>query len=63
MGFDPQTADKPIVDVKKDTTKVNLVMVVAVVIFLLAAAFAGVWASKKWNHQQPALSSDTSPSK
>lgn len=45
MGFDPQNAGEPIVDVHKRTTKVNLSVVVAVVLFILLGAAAVVWVS------------------
>ncbi len=34
MGFDPQTSDKPLVNVQKRTTKVNLAVVAGVLVFL-----------------------------
>ena len=39
MGFDPQTEDKPLVNVNKRTTKVNLGVVIGVLVFLVVAAF------------------------
>jgi hypothetical protein len=38
MGFDPETEDKPLVDVKKRTTKVNLAVVIGVLVFFVIAA-------------------------
>lgn len=47
MGFEPQTAGQPIVDVHKRTTKVNLSMAVGVVIFLMIGICVVVWAAKR----------------
>ncbi len=38
MGFDPQTGDKPLMEVHKKTTKVNLAVVIGVVLFFVIAA-------------------------
>ncbi len=38
MGFEPQTANQPIVNVHKRTTKVNIWMVVAVAVFMIFGA-------------------------
>jgi accessory gene regulator protein AgrB len=35
MGFEPQTAGQPLVNVRKRTTKVNLVIVISIVVFLV----------------------------
>jgi hypothetical protein len=36
MGFDPQTEDKPLVNVQRRTTKVNMAIIAGVAIFLIA---------------------------
>jgi accessory gene regulator protein AgrB len=42
MGFEPQTAGQPIVNVRKRTTKVNLIMVVGIIVFLVVGMFYAV---------------------
>ena len=43
MGFDPQTAGLPLVNVRKRTTKVNIFMAAAVLVFLVLGASAIFW--------------------
>lgn len=38
MGFDQNTPDKPLMNVRKPDTKTNLLVVVGVTLFLLVAA-------------------------
>ena len=42
MGFEPQTAGQPIVNVRKRTTKVNLIMVASIIVFLVIGMFYAV---------------------
>lgn len=37
MGFDPQTKNQPLMDVRKRTTKVNVAVVIGVAIFFIIA--------------------------
>jgi hypothetical protein len=53
MGFDPQNADTPIVNVHKRTTKVNLSVATAVVVFLLLGIGAILWISNRAEHGEP----------
>lgn len=42
MDFDPQTVGQPLVIVQRSTTKVNLVMIAAVIVFLfIGLAYVG----------------------
>ncbi len=41
MGFDPQTAGKPLVNPRRWTTKVNLVIVLGVIVFLVIGLIYG----------------------
>ena len=61
MGFEPQTADKPLIDVHKRTTKVNLVVAMGVIVFLLAGIFVIVWAVKKEARGEPVKTPVESP--
>ena len=47
MGFEPQTAGQPIVNVHKRTTKVNLSMAVGVIVFLVFGICLVVWAANR----------------
>jgi hypothetical protein len=47
MGFDPNSAGQPLVNVHKKTTQVNLWMVVGVSVFFLISALTVVWLSKR----------------
>ncbi len=47
MGFEPQTADQPLVNPHKRTTKVNLAMAIAVVVFLIIGICGVFWASRQ----------------
>jgi uncharacterized membrane protein YqjE len=47
MGFEPQTAGKPLVNVHKKTTKVNISMAIGVAIFLILGVIAVVWATQR----------------
>lgn len=53
MGFDPQNAGEPIVNVHKRTTKVNLSVVVAVILFIVLGAAAMVWVSGRSERGEP----------
>ncbi len=47
MGFDPNSAGQPIVNVHKKTTQVNLWMCVGVAVFFLICAFVIIHHSRK----------------
>ena len=53
MGFEPQTAGQPLVNVHKRTTKVNIVMAIGVVVFLLIGIAFVIWASKREERGEP----------
>lgn len=55
MGFEPQTADQPLVDVHKRTTKVNIMMAIGIGVFLLIGICVVVWASKRQAHGEPVM--------
>ena len=58
MGFEPQTADQPLVNVQKRTTKVNIAVAIGVVLFLIIGLAYSVWAYNRHGpDQQPAGSS------
>ena len=42
MGFEPQTASQPLVNTHRRTTKVNIIMAIAVVVFLLIGFFYAI---------------------
>jgi flagellar basal body-associated protein FliL len=50
MGFEPQTAGQPLVNTHRRTTKVNIIMAIAVVVFLLVGAAYIIWADR---HAEP----------
>jgi hypothetical protein len=54
MGFDPQTANLPLINVHKRTTKVNLFMAGAVVFFLLVGVAVILWATHRAKDDTPA---------
>lgn len=54
MGFEPQTAGQPIVNVHKRTTKVNIIMAVSVAVFLLIGAAVVLWAARRAKNDTPA---------
>ena len=53
MGFEPQTASQPLVNVHKRTTKVNIIMAVAVTVFLLIGVAVIVFASHRARNDTP----------
>jgi len=55
MGFDPQTADKPLVNVHKRTTKVNLAVVIAVLLFLVIGVLYAVRVIRKMDQGAPLI--------
>lgn len=61
MGFEPQTADQPIVNVHKRTTKVNFSMAIGVVVFLLIGICVVVWAAKRQARGEPVKTEEVSP--
>jgi uncharacterized membrane protein YqjE len=61
MGFEPQTANKPLVDVKKRTTKVNITMAIGVAVFLLLGAIVVIWATKREERGEPVKQQVESP--
>ena len=50
MSIDKQSTGLPEINVRKRTTKVNLWMIVAVMVFLSFMAAAAVWTSREKNH-------------
>jgi hypothetical protein len=62
MGFEPQTAGQPIVNVAKRTTKVNFAIVIAVAVFLIVGLFVAVWATRKAERGEAVLATPA-PSK
>jgi hypothetical protein len=50
MSIDKQSTGLPEINVHKRTTKVNLWMVAAVIVFLSFMAVAAVWSSREENH-------------
>ncbi len=54
MGFEPQTAGQPLVNVHKRTTKVNITMAIAVAVFLLIGAAIMLWAAQRAKNDTPA---------
>jgi hypothetical protein len=50
MSIDKQSTGLPEINVRKRTTKVNLWMIVAVMVFLSFMAAAAVWTSREENH-------------
>jgi len=63
MGFEPQTAGKPLVDVHKRTTKVNFGVAIGVVLFLLVGIGVVVWAVRKESRGEPVKPAAESPAK
>ena len=61
MGFEPQTADKPLVNVHKRTTKVNFGMAIGVVVFLVIGICVVVWAARRQAHGEPVKTEEVSP--
>ena len=61
MGFEPQTAGQPLVNVHKRATKVNIVMAIGVALFLLVGICFIVWASKKEAAGEPVKAPAESP--
>ncbi len=53
MGFEPQTANQPLVNVHKRTTKVNITMAIAVAAFFLIGAAIMIWASHRARKDSP----------
>ena len=53
MGFDPQTAGQPLVNVRKRTTKVNLFMAAAVLVFFVLGAFVIFWMHQRSKDDLP----------
>ena len=47
MGFEPQTAGQPLVNARKRTTKVNLVIVISVFAFLIIGIVYAVGIARK----------------
>ena len=61
MGFEPQTAGKPLVDVHKRTTKVNIGVVVGVIVFLIVGISFAIWATKREARGEPVKQQVESP--
>ncbi|MEO6994998.1 MAG: hypothetical protein ABI273_15435 [Lacunisphaera sp.] len=61
MGFEPQTAGQPIVNIHKRTTQVNFGMAIGVVVFLLIGICVVVWAVKRQAHREPVKTEVKSP--
>ena len=62
MGFEPQTANQPLVNVRKGPTKVNIAVAIGVVVFLLAGLFYAIQMGRKTARGEPVLATPT-PSK
>lgn len=54
MGFEPQTAGQPLVNVHKRTTKVNITMAISVVVFLVIGLAGIFWAVHRARNDTPA---------
>ena len=55
MGFEPQTADQPLVNTRKRTTKVNIAVVIAVFLFIAAGVLSAFWAERNHQRGEPVL--------
>jgi hypothetical protein len=53
MGFDPQNAGQPLVNVHKRTTKVNIAAAIGIVIFFLIGLGYAVWKSGRTGPDRP----------
>jgi uncharacterized membrane protein YqjE len=53
MGFEPQTAGKPLVNVHKRTTKVNISMAIGVAVFFILGIIAVIWATQREKSGEP----------
>ena len=53
MGFDPQTANLPLVNVHKRTTKVNIFMAAAVLVFFVLGASVIFWVHQRSKDDEP----------
>lgn len=53
MGFDPQNANEPIVNVHKRTTKVNVSVVAAVIVFIVLGVGVMLWVSNRAERGEP----------
>jgi hypothetical protein len=47
MGFEPQTANQPLVNVHKKTTKVNFAVAIGVAVFFAVGIALMVWAFQR----------------
>jgi flagellar basal body-associated protein FliL len=64
MAFEPQTANQPLVNVRKGPTKVNIAMAIGVVIFLVVGIIYAVRMGNKTEHGEPVLATPApAPSK
>jgi flagellar basal body-associated protein FliL len=61
MGFEPQTAGKPLVNVHKRTTKVNIGIAIGVVVFLIVGICFVMWAAKREARGEPVKQPAESP--
>ena len=57
MGFEPQTSNLPLVNVRKRDTKVNLAIAAGVVLFLVIGLFGAIWAIRKAERGEHVLES------
>lgn len=55
MGFDPQTAGQPLINVHKRTTKVNLAMVAGILIFVVIGVLYAVRVVWKMDQDEPLI--------
>jgi uncharacterized membrane protein YqjE len=55
MGFEPQTAGQPLVNVNKRTTQVNFAIVISIILFLVVGIAGAVWAVRKTARGEPVL--------
>jgi len=55
MGFEPQTAGQPLVNVRKRTTKVNFSMILGVLVFLVIGISVILWAARRESLGEPVV--------
>ena len=55
MGFEPQTAGQPLVNVRKRTTKVNFSMILGVLVFLVIGISVILWAVRRESRGEPVV--------
>jgi len=53
MGFEPQIAGQPLVNVRKRTTKVNIIIAISVVVFLVIGLLYAVRTNGRSDRGEP----------